>query len=427
MREPAARITTLSNGLRVVTVALPHHRSVALGAWIAAGTRDEAPEEAGLAHFLEHMAFKGTSRRSARRIAEEIEDVGSTLDAHTTREHTAYYARVLPEDVPLALDLVVDLVRRAALDPEELARERQVVLQEIAEVTDAADEWVFERAQETAFPDQGLGWPILGRRETVAAFDRARTRAFLARHYTAARTVVAAAGPLEHGRFVAEVAALLGDLEAGAPPARTPPRYRGGEVHEPRDLDQTHVVLAFPAVGLVHEDHYAQHLFSHILGGGMASRLFQEVREARGLAYSVFSFTNVYHDAALLGTYASTEPARAGELVRVMAEEIARLAAEGPEPGELARAVRQAEAGLLMALDSVTAVVEDTARQVHHFGRRLGVDELRARIEAVTPADVRRAGRRLLASPPTLAVVGPGETVPHRDELCRRLGAPSTA
>ncbi len=425
MRELAARTTTLDNGVRVVTVAMPHHHSVALGVWIGAGTRDERPHEAGLAHFLEHMTFKGTRRRDARQIAEEIEDVGGSLDAHTSREYTAYYARVLPEDVPLALDLVVDLVRHAALDPEELVREREVVLQEIAEVMDAADEWVFELAQEAAFPDQGLGWPILGRRETVAAFDTATTRAFLQRHYTAAHLVVSAAGPVEHARFLEEVAGLLGDLPAGAPAERGAPRWRGGEVRDARELDQLHLVLALQGVGLTHEGHFAQHLFTNILGGGMASRLFQEVRERRGLAYSVFSFAHVYRDTALVGAYAASDPARAGELARVMAEEIARLAREGPTEAELARAIRQAEASLLMGLESCSAVADDSARQQLYFGRRLTLSEILERLRRVTAADVQAVGARLVACPPVVAAVGPDHTLPAFDELARRLTAPT--
>jgi len=415
------RITTLPSGLRVISAEIAHVRSVALGAWVGAGTRDEKPEEAGLAHFLEHMTFKGTGRRSARRIAEEIEDVGGSLDAYTTREYTAYHARVLAADVPLALDLVADLVQDPVLDAEELAREREVVLQEIAEIADAADEWVFDLAQETAFPDQGLGWPILGRKETVRAFDPGRTRAFLARTYTAPATVVAAAGAVEHARFVAEVERLFARLPAHPGPLRPPPRYVGGERHERRGIDQLHVVLAVPGVGLDDPACYAQHLFSGILGGGMASRLFQEVREVRGLAYSVFTFVNVFADVSLLGIYAACDPARAGELARVLAEETRRLAAEGPTEAELRRARRQVEAGIFMSLESPGAVAEDAARQLLHFGRRITPDEVRERIEAVTAEDLRRLGRRLLAAPPTLATVGPRAGFPDFGEVAERL------
>lgn len=421
MRDLPVRITTLPSGLRVVTAAIAHVRSVALGAWIGAGTRDERPEEAGLAHFLEHMTFKGTRRRSARRIAEEIEDVGGSLDAHTTREYTAYYARVLAEDVPLALDLVADLVQDPVLDPGELAREREVVLQEIAEIADAADEWVFDLAQETAFPDQGLGWPILGRRETVRGFDSARTRRFLERTYTAGRTVVAAAGAVDHARLVEEVARLFDRLPRTSGPARRPPAYVGGERHEERDIDQLHVVLGVAGVGLDDPDFYAQHLFSGILGGGMASRLFQEVREARGLAYSVFSFVNVFADTALLGVYAACDPARAGELVRVVAEETRRLAGEGPSEAELRRARKQVEAGIFMSLESPGAVAEDAARQLLYFGRRVTPEEVRGRIEAIGAEDLRRIGRRLLSGRPTLAAVGPRGDLPAFGEVEARL------
>lgn len=417
MKDLPVRITTLPSGLRVITGEIAHVRSVALGAWIAAGTRDEAPEDAGLAHFLEHMTFKGTRRRSARRIAEEIEDVGGSLDAHTTREYTAYYARVLAEDAPLALDLLADLVQDAVLDPGELAREREVVLQEIAEIADAADEWVFDLAQQTAFPDQGLGWPILGRRETVRGFDADRTRRFLAQCYIAPRTVVAAAGAVDHARFVDEVARLFRTLPGDLGPARQPPRYVGGEAHEEREIDQLHVVLGMAGVGLDDPAFYAQHLFSGILGGGMASRLFQEVREVRGLAYSVFTFVNVFADVAFFGVYAACDPQRAGELVRVMAGETRRLADEGPSEAELRRARRQVEAGIFMSLESPGAVAEDAARQLLYFGRRITPEEVRERIAALGAEDVRAIGRRLLSARPTLAAVGPRGTLPDLTEV----------
>lgn len=416
-------VTRLDNGLRVASARLPHVGTVAVGIWIGAGTRDERPEECGVAHLLEHMAFKGTERRDARRIAEEIESVGGSLDAHTSRDHTAYYARLLADDLPLALDIVADIVQHATLDATELDRERQVVLQEIAEVADTPDDLVFDLFQETAFPDQPLGWPILGRRESVARMPRERLRAFMGDCYEAGRSVVAAAGRVDHARLEALAAELFAALPATGRGPAAEARYRGGECRIARDLDQVHIVLGGCSVGRDHPDHYACHLLSNIVGGGMASRLFQEVREKRGLAYSVFSFVNAWRETGLFGVYSSTGPERVRELVEVICGELHRMAAEGPAPDELQRAKRQLEASLLMSLESCGAVCEDMARQLLFFGRRLPLAELLARIEAVGPADVERAARRILTdAPPTLAAVGPLANLPDLDTVRRWLG-----
>ena len=414
------RLTTLPSGLRVATAGLPHVETVAVGVWIGAGTRHEPADAAGVAHMLEHMAFKGTERRDARRIAEEIESVGGSLDAHTSREYTAYYARLLAADLPLALDLVADILQHSRLDEEELARERQVILQEIAEVADTPDDLVFDLFQEQAFPEQPLGRPVLGDRTSVAAMPREALHRFLAEHYLASRAVVAAAGKVDHEEVVALAARLFGELPRGGTTTAPPARYLGGARLLERDCDQVHLVLGFPAVSYTDPDYYALHLLSNILGGGMASRLFQEVRERRGLAYSVFGFVSCFADAGLFGVYSSTEPDRAAELVFTLCDEIARFA-EGPSEAELARAKKQLEANLLMSLESCGAVAEDMARQLLFFGRRLPVPELVEKIEAVDRVQIRRLAERLLAAVPTLAAIGPLAGFPDFDAVRRRL------
>ncbi len=415
------RLTTLPGGLRVATARLPHVETVAVGVWIGAGTRHEPGDAAGVAHMLEHMAFKGTERRDARRIAEEIESVGGSLDAHTSREYTAYYARLLAADLPLALDLVADILQHSRLDEEELARERQVVLQEIAEVNDAPDDLVFDLFQEQAFPDQPLGRPVLGNRDSVAAMSREALCRFLRERYVMPRTIVAAAGKVEHEEVEALAERLFDGLAPDGRSASPPARYRGGARLVEREFDQVHLLLGFPAVSYTDPDYFALHLLSNILGGGMASRLFQEVRERRGLAYSVFSFASCFSDTGLFGVYSSTEPERAAELVFTLCDELLRFG-EGPTEEELARAKKQLEASLLMSLESCGAVAEDMARQLLFYGRRLPVPELVERIEAVDREQIRRLAQRLLAAtPPTLAAIGPLAGFPDFDTIRSRL------
>lgn len=422
MSDVEHRVSRLEDGLTVASARLPHVGTVAVGVWIGVGTRHERPAESGAAHLLEHMAFKGTAKRDARRIAEEIESVGGSLDAHTSRDHTAYYARLLADDLPLALDIVADILQHSTFDPEELARERRVVLQEIAEVADTPDDLVFDLFQEAAFPDQPLGWPILGRRDSVAEMPREVLASFMRRHYTRERAVVAAAGRVEHERFQALAEELFGGLPRAADGDAPEARYVGGERRVERELDQVHLVLGGPAAGRHDPDLYAFHLLSNILGGGMSSRLFQEVREKRGLAYSVFSFFNAFREAGLFGVYSATEPERAAELVDVVCTELRRVADEGCSAEELRRARRQLRASLLMSLESCGAVCEDMARQILFFGRRLPLAELLARIEAVERVDVERAARRLLAEgPPSFAAIGPVGVLPDHAAIRRRL------
>ncbi len=420
MRGLLHRLTTLPGGLRVATATLPHVETVAVGVWIGAGTRHESEDAAGAAHLLEHMAFKGTERRDARRIAEEIESVGGSLDAHTSREYTAYYARLLAEDLPLALDLLADILQHSRLDEEELARERQVVLQEIAEVNDAPDDLVFDLFQEQAFPDQPLGRPVLGNRDSVAAMSREALCRFLRERYVMPRAIVAAAGKVEHEEVEALAESLFGGLAPDGRPSSPPARYRGGARLVEREFDQVHLVLGFPAPAYGDPDYFALHLLSNILGGGMASRLFQEVRERRGLAYSVFGFASCFSDAGLFGVYSSTEPEQSAELLFTLCDELRRFA-EGPTAEELARAKKQLEASLLMSLESCGAVAEDLARQLLFFGRRLPVPEIVACIEAVTRDDLRRLAHGLLGATPTLAAIGPLSGLPDFARVRARL------
>jgi len=389
-------LTVLKSGISVVTDTMPHLETASLGVWVASGSRDERRDEHGISHLLEHMAFKGTRRRTARQIAEEIEAVGGDLNAATAAESTAYYARVLKADVPLALDVLSDILSEPAFDADELMREQNVIIQEIGAVADTPDDLVFEHLQEIAFPDQPLGRSILGTPKTVRSFDGAKLRDYLARNYRAPDIVVAAAGAIKHQAVVEEVERRFAGFDGPASPLPEPARFGGGTRVEKRELEQVHIALALPGVAVTDPSFYSLQVFTNILGGGMSSRLFQEARERRGLCYSIYAFHMPYTDIGMFGLYAGTDAADTSELMRVIVDEIASTANGITEP-ELARAKAQMKAGLLMALESSGARIDQLARQVLTRGRTIPVSELVANVEAVTIESARAAGRALIA------------------------------
>ena len=401
-------VTRLASGLSVVTDRMPHLESASLGAWIGAGSRDEAPDEHGISHLLEHMAFKGTKRRSAREIAEEIEAVGGDLNAATSVESTAYYARVLKADVPLALDVLSDILTAPAFDVEELRREQNVIVQEIGANEDDPDGLVFDRLQEIAFPEQPVGRSILGTPETVRSFNSARLRSYLARNYRAPDMLVAAAGAVEHKEIVAEAERRFSSFIGPAAPAPERAHFGGGTRVETRDLEQVHIALALQGLPVGDEELYSLQVFTAVLGGGMSSRLFQEVREMRGLCYTIHAFHMPYSDIGLFGLYAGTDEADAPELMRVVIDQISG-ATETLNEQEVNRAKAQMKAGLLMALESSEARLGQLARQMLAYGRPIPLEEIVGRVEAVTVESARAAGRALIGrSAPAIAALGPG-------------------
>ncbi|MGD0639649.1 MAG: pitrilysin family protein [Roseiarcus sp.] len=401
----SVRFTTLPSGLRVVTDATSHSRTASLGVFVSAGSRHEYDDEHGLSHLLEHMAFKGTRRRSAREIAEAIENAGGDLNAETGVEQTAYFARVLGEDVDLALDVLSDILTESRFDAEELGREKNVIIQEIGAVEDTPDDLVFDLFTAAAWPGQPIGRPILGTREGVSAFDREAIDTYLLRHYRAGATIVAAAGAIDHERIVARAQALLASLGAQSAEPPEPAAYRGGEILVKRKLEQTHIVVGFEGRAIQAPDHDAAHLFAAAAGGGMSSRLFQEVREKRGLAYSIYTFHWAYSDAGLFGFYAGAAAKDAGELMAA-ALDCLREAAERLDGDEIRRAKAQMKVSTLTALESPSARAQQLARQTFVYGGPLSLEEMLARIDAITVDDVRKAGAAMLISPPTVAVIG---------------------
>lgn len=399
------RLTTLANGVRVVSRTMEHVETVALGLHVDTGARLEEARTNGVAHLLEHMVFKGTATRSARAIAEEIEDVGGALNAYTARDMTVFHARLLAEDTALGLDLIADLVRNPRFDADEIEREKAVVLQELGEARDTPDDIVFDHLQAAAYPDQALGRSILGDEASIAAITGDDLRDWLAVQYRGGSCIVAAAGKVDHDALVRLSERLFGDLAPDTRPAFAPAAFAAGIVHDRRKFEQAHLTLGAAAPGHHHPDHDAVALFVMVAGGGASSRLFQELREERGLAYSVYASTTPYADAGLFSVYLATakkDAARAFDLaVAVLATTAATL-----RPDELARAKAQVRAGLLMSLESPGGWAEFLARQLLAHGRLQTPAELVARIDAVDLDHVRVAAGRLVAGPYAVADVG---------------------
>ncbi len=418
-------ISRLSNGLRVVSHRMPHLGTVALGLWVASGARHETPEQHGISHFLEHMAFKGTARRTAAEIAEEIEQVGGELNAATSLDATYYYARVLKDDVGIAIDLLADIVQNPRYSDEDLARERDVILQEIAGTKDSPDDIVYDLIQDAAFADQPLGRPVLGTAESVSAITTADLRAFLAARYRASHMVLSAAGNIEHGDLVRHAEALFQGLNPGEPSAAIPAKYVGGSRLSVKPFEQAHVVLGFEGISFRDPAFYPAQVFSGLFGGGMSSRLFQEIREKRGLCYSIYSSAWGLGDTGLMSVHAATGSDMIGELVDVVRHELHVMTEDLASERELQRSKAQLKTGLLMSLESSVGRAEQMARQVLAFDRLLPADELIERVENVSREAVRETVQRLVSgTTPCIALVGAGRSATSiAKRAMERLGA----
>ena len=422
MASDAIRVTRLPSGLTVVTERMDRVETASFGAYVATGARHETAAENGVSHFLEHMAFKGTERRSAAEIAEEIEAVGGHINAYTAREQTAYYVKVLKEDLPLGADIIGDILSHSTFDPQELERERGVILQEIGQANDTPDDIIFDHFQEVAYPDQALGRPVLGTEAGIRDMSRDTLTAYMRRHYSAGNIVVAAAGNLEHERVLDLVGRHFEDLPAAPAPESIAARYEGGAFQESRDLDQVHIVLGFPSVGYGDPDFYPTLLLSTLLGGGMSSRLFQEVREKRGLVYSIYSFNQPFADGGLFGIYAGTGEKEVGELMPVTLDELQKVQL-GVTQIELNRARAQVKAGLLMSLESTGSRCEQLARQLQVHGRVIPTEETVGKLNAVTIEQVAAAAGRIFRGRPTFAALGPTCDLPTLAGITGRLAA----
>ncbi|MBL4629464.1 MAG: insulinase family protein [Roseicyclus sp.] len=415
-------IHTLANGLRIVTEHMPGLESAALGLWVSAGGRHERVEQNGIAHFLEHMAFKGTQRRTALQIAEEIEDVGGYINAYTSREVTAYYARVLKDDVALALDLIGDIVLNPIFDPREIEVERGVILQEIGQAADTPDDIIFDWLQEVAYPGQPLGRTILGPAERVQSFGRGDFDRFVAEHYGPGQLILSAAGAVDHDEIVRLAEAAFGHLKPVPTAVAQPGLFAGGEHRVIKGLEQAHFTLALEAPGYRSEDIYTAQIYAMALGGGMSSRLFQEIREKRGLCYTIYSQVGSYDDTGLLTIYAGTSAEDLPELVGLTVDEL-RRSADTLTEAELARARAQMKAGLLMGLESPSTRAERLARLVAIWNRIPPLEETVARIDGVTLKGLSEHASALGQGGAAMALYGPVDAAPDLETVRERLAA----
>jgi len=416
------RIHTLPNGFRIVTEAMPGLKSASCGLWVGAGGRHETASQNGIAHFLEHMAFKGTATRSALQIAEEIEDVGGYINAYTSREMTAYYARCLSADVPRALDVISDIVLNPVFHKADIETERHVILQEIGQAADTPDDIIFDWLHEVSYPGQPFGRTILGPEDRVSKFREKDLRGFTAAHYGPDRMILSAAGGVDHDAIVAQAEAIFGGLAPVGQRSADPARFVGGEKREVKDLEQVHFALSFEAPGYRDDTVYTAQVWSMAMGGGMSSRLFQKIREERGLCYTIYAQSAAYDDTGQITIYAGTSEEEIAELTRLTADEMKRAADDMTE-AEVNRAKAQLKAGLLMGLESPSSRAERNARLLSIWGRVPDLDEAVAKVEAVTTPGIRAYGATLLAPKAALALYGPVARAPGVEEILKGLAA----
>ena len=412
-----SEITTLANGLRVITSSRPEIETVSLGIWIKTGSAFETEEMNGISHFLEHMVFKGTETRNTFEISEQFEDVGGQSNAYTAREFPSFYAKMLKGDTELAIDILADLVKNATFPESELLKEREVVVQEIKQTIDMPDDIIFDYLQEQAFPNQALGRTILGPAEKVRSFDKEKLKAYLKSNYAGENMVVCAVGNIRHNDFVRMVEQRLGSIQAQSHFTPDKQVYKGGFFAEKREIEQAHVVLAFEGIKYECENYYPCMVFSTIFGGGMSSRLFKEIREKRGLVYTVYSFSNSHTQSGLFGIYAGTTNKELKELMPVICEEINKICREKVSEQELNRAKTQLKASMLMALESSSSTAEVLARLMLLFNRMIPIEVMVERFDKVCVDDVQNIARKIFSSNPTYTLVGDIEGYPPYDEI----------
>lgn len=412
------RKSVLPNGIRVVTEQMPHVRSVAVGVWVDTGSRHEPVSRAGISHFIEHLVFKGTESRTAEEIARAVDSVGGQMDAFTTKEHTCFYVTVLDQHLPLAVDLLADILLHPRFAPEDIEREKTVVLQEFRMVEDTPDDLVHDLFAERVWAGHPLGRPILGDRRVIQALERDTVLSYFAAEYCPARVTIAAAGRLEHERLLDLLAGRFLHLRRecaardGGPPALTP----AVQVVE-KPLEQVHFVLGGPGVPQAAPERYALYLLNAAVGGSMSSRLFQEIRERRGLVYSIYSGHAAFRDAGLFYVYAGVEPGRFPTVVELVTAELRRLRREGLGAEELARAKEHLKGSLMLSLESTSSRMTRIAKQELYFGHYLSLDEILAAVDRVTLDEVAGLVERLLGTGPlSLVALGPAPPEPLTPE-----------
>ncbi|MDR1694171.1 MAG: insulinase family protein [Lactobacillaceae bacterium] len=414
-------LSTLNNGLRIVTSNRPNLESVSLGIWINTGSAYETLEMNGISHFLEHMVFKGTKNYNTLQISEEIEDVGGQTNAYTAREFTAFYAKMLKNDIELALDIIAEFLTAPTFPKDELLKEQEVVIQEIKQSYDAPDDVIFDYMQEKAFPNQAVGRNILGTEESVRSFNESALRKYLKSNYGADNMIVCAAGNVKHDEFVRMVEKRLSEMQIKASFLKENQKYAGGFQFEERPIEQSHVILGFDAVDYYSADYYPCMILSSILGGGVSSRLFQELREKRGLVYTVYSYANAHTKSGIFGIYAGTTNEELKKLIPVVCDEIKKIRTEKVSEKELERAKTQFRAGMRMALESSSATAEIMTRQLLLFNRIIPIDEMVENINSVTTDDIRNIADKIFSSNPTYNLIGAISNHPDYEKLKKWL------
>ncbi len=418
-----SQITTLPSGLRVVTDDVPSVESVSLGVWVDVGTRNEDMAHNGVAHMVEHMLFNGTPTRSSLEIAESIESVGGQINAYTGREVTAYYVHLLKEDARMSMDILSDMIQRASFPDKELEKERGVIVQEIGMSNDTPDDIIFDYYQETAYPGQALGAPILGRTEIIESMTKETMIDYVRRFYTPEKMVISAAGNIRHEDLVSYATEYFADLPENAVSAAQAARYQGGEARHEKELEQSHVVLGFQGISRHDPDYYAAVLLATVMGGGMSSRLFQEIREKRGLVYSIYSSHTSYHDDGQFEIYAGTGGDKLPQLIPVVCDELMKMMQTPVAAVELARAQSQMRASILMSRESMMSRSNRQAKYLLNFGSTPDMAHQIDLINAVTTDDLQKMAQRLFSGIPTLAALGPLSHLENYERIAQRLAA----
>ena len=414
------QISTLSNGLRIVTQNMPGLETVSMGIWNFVGGRDELSNINGVAHLLEHMAFKGTSTRSALQIAETIENVGGDINAYTSKEITAYYVKLISQDLSLGIEILTDILQNSSFAEEELNRERGVILQEIGMYLDTPDEMIFDYWQEKAYPDQPMGRSILGKSEIIKNITRDQVKDFMMSHYNPKKMIVSAAGKINHKEFVEQIANSCVNLPMGKKNNRQNSFYVSGEYREEKDLEQVHLLLGFQGIDYHHSDYYSLLVYSSLLGGGMSSRLFQEIREKRGLVYGISAFTSSYTDTGIFGIYAGTGEKEIKELIPVLCDEL-KNSPKSILENEIKRGKAQLKASLMMGRESAFRRCESAARQLLVFNRVIDPTETIKLIDMVSKESVEKIANQIVSGPVTISSIGPIRKLETVDKIQDRL------
>ncbi len=414
------KISTLKNGLKIVTQNMPSLETVSLGIWNFVGGRDETENNNGVAHLLEHMAFKGTKSRSALDIAETIENVGGDINAYTSKEITAYFVKLIAQDLALGIDIISDIIQNSIFSEEELNRERGVILQEIGMYLDSPDEMIFDYWQEKAFPNQPIGRSILGKTDIIKNISRDEVKSFMTSHYHPKKMIISAAGKVEHEKFVEAIKRSFVNLPMGKNEGRLKSNYKSGEYREKKELEQIHLLLGFEGIDYHHKDYYSLLIYSSLLGGGMSSRLFQEIREKRGLVYGISSFSTSYTDTGIFGIYCGTGENQIEELIPVLCDQLNQSPSSISEK-EISRGKAQLKANLMMGRESAFRRCESAARQLLVFDRVIEPSEILEKIDEVNIESVKKVAKMIVSKPLTISSIGPIERLETLDKIQTRI------